>query len=281
LDGVPRVDTWLTSYLGSENSAYTRAIGRMFLVSMIARVEDPGCKADYMIIFEGGQGTLKSTACAILGGRWFSDSMPDVRVGKDASQHMRGKWLIEYAELHAMSRADTALLKAFVSRQTERYRPTFGRREVIEPRQCIFAGTTNKQTYLRDETGARRYWPVKTGKIDAEALTRDRDQLLAEALQLYREGTTWWPDKSFEREHIQPEQETRFETDPWEQPIREALEGCDKAMVRDVARQALQMNVDRVGTSDARRITGIFERLGWIRGKKDSKGNIPWIRALM
>jgi Virulence-associated protein E-like domain/Bifunctional DNA primase/polymerase, N-terminal len=288
-DSKPRLKTFLVTYAGAEDTPYTRSIGTMFLIAMVARIYKPGCQADYMPVIEGPQGELKSTMCRILGGRWFSDGLPDISSGKDASQHLRGKWLIEVAEMHAMSKAESSLLKSFITRTTERYRPSYGRKEVIEPRQCVFVGTTNKSLYLRDETGGRRYWPVKAGNIDIEALARDRDQLFAEAVICFRRGDRWWPDKNFEREHIISQQEARYEGDVWEPIVRKYVTNKDRVTLLQIARDALHYEIEppqyaqvedrpargtpiaRLGTADQRRLTAIMTVLGW-QSKRDKHG---------
>jgi predicted P-loop ATPase len=282
-DGAERISKLFPFYFGADATDYAAAIGKMFMISMVARIFEPGCKADHMVVLEGSQGTLKSTACSILGGDFFSDNLPDVTAGKDVSQHLRGKWLIEVSEMHAMSRAETALLKAFITRQVERYRPSFGRKEVIEPRQCAFIGTTNRDTYLKDETGGRRFWPIKTGKINVDALARDRDQLFAEAVCCYDRDAQWWPDKDFERQHIAPEQAARYEADIWQDNIAEYLKTNTKVTIGQVARDALQIETARIGTAEQRRITAALEHLGWRRerpvGQTDWQGKVWWVRT--
>jgi predicted P-loop ATPase len=269
-DGTARTDRWLTKYLGVEASEYANQIGEMFLIAIVARIFKPGCQSDHMLVLEGVQGAMKSTACKVIGGEYFSDNLPDIST-KDSAQHLRGKMLIEVAEMHAMSKIDVSLLKSYLTRTVERYRPSHGRREVIEPRQCVFIGTTNKDAYLRDETGGRRFWPVKTGKINIDALVRDRDQLFAEAVKLYRADKPWWPSKDFEREHIEPQQSARYEADSWEEQIGEYLATATRVTVGVVARDGLHMAVERVGTGVQRRITAAMERLGWRRERADGK----------
>jgi predicted P-loop ATPase len=278
-DGKGRLDFWLSDYLDVPDDTYSRAIGPMFLIAMVARIFQPGCKADYCLVLEGPQGVLKSKACSVLAGQWFSSSLPDITHVKDAMQHLRGKWLIEIAELHAFGRAETSLLKSFISRETDRYRPTYGRNDVAEPRQCLFIGTTNEKTYLRDHTGGRRFWPVKCGSPDIEALARDRDQLFAEAVVRFRRGDHWWPDPIFEAEHIKPEQEARRDADAWEPLIADWLDNTAEVRIRvaDVAQRALGIEASRLGRAEQNRITAVMLREGWERGVRTGGGKW-WVR---
>jgi predicted P-loop ATPase len=185
--------------------------------------------------------------------------------------------LIEIAEMSSFSKVETALLKAFLTRTGEQYRPSYGRKEVTEPRQCGFIGTTNKNLYLRDETGGRRFWPLAAHAINLNNLKCDRDQLFPECVRLYRAGVRWWPDETFEAEHIRPQQGARYEADAWQEPVAEYLVGRTTTTVGQILRLGLFVETPRLGTHDMRRVSNILEKLGWRRGDKDSNGNIPWM----
>ena len=191
-DGVPRVETLLVDYLGAEDNAYTRAVTRKTLIAAVARIYNPGCKFDYMLTIRGKQGIGKSALISKLGGKWFSDTFTTLQ-GKDAYEQVLGVWIMEVGELAGMRKAEAETIKLYISKQTDRFRPAYGRRTQEFPRQCIFIGTTNEEQFLRDTTGNRRFWvvdtPNKAKKNFWEELTPEVISLIwAEAVEMYRAG---------------------------------------------------------------------------------------------
>ena len=191
-DGTPRVETLLIDYLGAEDNAYTRAVTRKTLVAAVARIYRPGCKFDYMLTLRGRQGLGKSALIAKLGGKWFSDTFSTMQ-GKEAYEQVIGAWLMEVGELAGMRKAEAETIKLYISKQSDRFRPAYGRRIQEFPRQCIFIGTTNETQFLRDTTGNRRFWVVNTPNDPTlsiwDDLTPEVVRLVwAEAVELYRNG---------------------------------------------------------------------------------------------
>ena len=232
-DGIKRIDDWLLLYLGAAASDYVRAIAARFLIGAVARVMNPGCKQDCMLILEGPQGCGKSTALRILSDPWFSDELSD-ELGKDAAMQVASAWILELSELDSLSRAETAKAKAFISRSTDKYRPPYGKHVVEQPRSSVFAGTTNSEAYLRDETGARRFWPVRCGRIDIQSLKRDRDALWAEATARFRAGAPWWLDSVELNALAVEEQDKRFDADPWHEVVAAWIEDKESVSVAEV-----------------------------------------------
>ena len=193
-DGVHRVDTLLIDYLGAQDNPYVRAVTRKALCAAYDRVFNPGIKYDYMIVLNGDQGIGKSTLIAKLGMEWFSDSLSLSDMNdKTAAEKLQGYWILEIGELAGMKKADIDKVKAFVSRQDDKYRASFGRRVTPHLRQCIFFGTTNTENgYLRDITGNRRFWNVKVtgnGKYQPWDLDAETIQMIwAEAMVLAKAG---------------------------------------------------------------------------------------------
>ncbi len=155
-DGIKRIDTWLVIYLGAEDKTFVRAVGRKFLVSAVARAMQPGCKVDTMLVLEGEQGIGKSQTLQALAEPWVLEELSDMK-SKDCKQEIQGQWFVEVSELDAMKRNEIETVKAFITKQKDTFRPSYGRFAKEHPRQCVLIGTTNSDAYLRDHTGNRRF----------------------------------------------------------------------------------------------------------------------------
>lgn len=228
-DGVERLDTLLIDYLGAEDNQYVRAVTRKALCAAYMRVYTPGIKYDTMLVLNGDQGIGKSTLIAKLGMEWYSDSLnlSDMN-DKTAAEKLQGYWILEIGELAGMKKADIDKVKAFISRQDDKYRASFGRRVTPHPRQCVFFGTTNsKSGYLRDITGNRRFWNVK---VSGEGKYKPWDldsatvlQVWAEAAEYAKAGERLYLDAGLE-EYASKEQSAAMEQDEREGVVREYLE---------------------------------------------------------
>lgn len=269
-DGERRIDGWLVRYLGADDTRYNRIVGRRFFIQMMARGLNPGCKADWMMILEGMQGKLKSTLFEILASEdLFSDSLPSLNQEKDAADHLQGMWLLEIAELDSLRKAGVDTIKRFLSRKKDIYRPAYGRNTITRPRHCVFVGTTNRDQYLTDVTGNRRFLPVRTGDVDIEALKADREQLLAEAKYWYERGDKHWFDPD-EFEEVVQEQEKRRQADPWEEVLEKFLAGRTEVTNPEIyAALGLDDDVWRRDRRTAARKNSAMTALGWVPCKID------------
>jgi putative DNA primase/helicase len=279
-DGTARIETWLATYIGAADTPYHRAVGKWWLISAVARGVKPGCKADHAIVLEGGQGIGKSSALRTLAGEdWFSDTAADLST-KDAMQDLPGNWIIELGELAALRRtSDIQAVKFFLSKCDDKYRPSYGRRSVRVPRQCVFAGTINDDEYLMDETGNRRFWPVRCGTIDLEGLARDRDQLWAEAVALYRAGERWWPLRGEEAMcATEQERRTTDPTDPWLQPIAEWIQAnaIRETTIWDVLERCLKVGGLSCGKREQMRVGKCLKALGFMRALSGPERVTKW-----
>ncbi len=260
-DGVQRLDTWLSTYAAAVDTPYTRAAGVCWLRSAVARALQPGVKADAMLVLEGLQGAGKSSLFRVIGGEYFTDDVHDL-ASKDAVMATARAWIVELPELSSLGRAEVELVKAFLSRQVDRIRPPYGRAIVELPRRCIFGGTTNRTDYLKDDTGNRRFWPVRVGRVDLAALEGDREQLLAEAVASWTGGGALYLPADVRAEHAEAVEERRQE-DPWESEIAGYVAGRTSVSSSDVLGLALKIPTDRWSRGDQMRAGQVLARLGW------------------
>lgn len=270
-DGTPRLDTFLSTYFHADDSEYIRAIGPRFLTSAVSRVYKPGCQVDHMLVLEGPQGQKKSQSLRTLAVRdeWFSDRLSHIASKDAAIEVVAGVWLFEIAEMDAVARASSSAAKGFLTRRRDRFRPPYGKHTVNLPRQCVFAGTINPPVggYLKDPTGARRFWPVAcNGMIDCDGIERDRDKLWAEAVQRYRAGHKWWLETPKLEALATAEQARRFVADVWTKPIKQWLgEHRADVSVAEVLEGALGIEPFDQSHSAATRVVNILTAMGFDR----------------
>ncbi len=267
-DGVPRIDRWLSYYLGVEPiENYTSPSGARWLIAGVARIFEPGCIAKYAIILEGRQDLGKSQALQILGGEWFTDDIDEMG-GKDSKMQVGNAWIIELAELDSIRKADISTIKAFISRPVDKFRKPFGRYVEERPRQSIMAGTVNPAgEYFQDPTGAVRFQPHVCMLIDLPALRNDRDQLWAEAVARYRAGERWWLDLEAQTLAAAEQQDERFAEDIWTQKVTQWLSDnrhrTQGIPLDEIIVESLGVRLADCDKREQVRIGMIISRAGW------------------
>ena len=270
-DQTPRIVTFFQDICGCEDSDYSRAVSQNFLISMVARAYNPGCKVDTMPILESPQGYKKSTMFEILAGDYHANASSNLH-HVDFYQCLKGKWIVEFAELHQFSKSDIAKVKDILSSRKDTYRSSYGRSAADHLRKSVFVGTTNEETYLSDNTGARRFWPLTATCIDTERLIRDRDQYFAEAVKLYKSNATWWEVPASAAD----EQEMRRSRDPWEDDISEYLQFKDRISTQEILKNCLRFDMAKKSKFDEMRVGSILKILGFKRSKIRDGKHLKW-----
>jgi putative DNA primase/helicase len=263
-DGIPRLHLLFSKYFDSENTELIQEIGVKWAVSCVARGLVGGAKVDTVLVLVGKQGVKKSSALRTLAGLdWFSDSHLDIR-SKEAYQliHSSGVWIWELAELQAIKTRDAENVKMFLSSQRDRYRPSYGRLPVTKDRRVIFTATTNEVSFLSDDEN-RRFLPIQVGnQINIDALREDRDQLWAEAVALYKDGSTWWLDDKY-NDDLKEYQTSFHIEDPWEAACKKGLEDPqDEGVTIDEILNILELPQHQRHKGTVMRIAKILQRMG-------------------
>lgn len=279
-DKSTRIDRFLTDYLSAQDKPLNRIYSRKWLISLVARALEPGCKVDTVLVLQGEQGLGKSKALRALAEPWFSDS-PIVIGDKDSLIQSSRFWLHEMAELASFRRAQVETIRNFISSPEDSYRPPYGRAVVTRPRRCIYVGTTNSDTFLTDEEGNRRFWPVRCiGEIDEDKIRRDRGQILAEARDAYLNGEKWYLE--LEESRQQKEAVLEFEVDRdagVENAIREWWQEMPIVQrprfltIDTVVKDIIGSTLDKRRHTDAVRAAKAFRNLKWTRHRFSEGGD--------
>jgi predicted P-loop ATPase len=292
--GTARLDMWLVTYLGAAEAAFSKAIGPRWMISAVARIEEPGCQVDHTLLLEGPQGIKKSTALQSLAGeKYFADHISDLD-SKDARQELHGIWIFELAELAAVKRSLNERVKSFLTAKADHYRPPYGRRAIHVPRSNVFAGSVNDAAPFVDETGNRRFWPVRCGAINIPLLRDDRDQLWAEAFERSKEHESWWLETVALCDLASFEQEDRYSPGQWDSIIEPWLEAPtqrsefdsatntwvpvtpfistrERVTITDILVHAIGKKIDRHSQQDSNAVRRCLVHAAWSPGR-DRRG---------
>lgn len=278
-DGVSRLNRFFVDVCDVNDTPYSSSISCNFWISLVARVFQPGCKADCMIILEGPQGTYKSSLLKIIGGNWYSE-LTEPFGSKDFYGSIQGKLLIEVPELDSLYKSEVNTIKKVLSATRDTFRPPYGRNSVDMDRIAIFAGTTNDTEYLKDLTGSRRFWPVETKKINLNLASQLREQYFAEAVHLYKQGSSW---------HLVPEDEAellrnnRTEEPVWVNVVERYLQNRQKTIVTIdellTDQHCINMQISQIDTKKRRLVAASLKSLGWRNKvvKKDGSPKRVWV----
>jgi predicted P-loop ATPase len=285
-DKTPRLAKSFATYWGAEDTPVNRKIGEYWWIQLVARSYEPGCQADYILQLIGLQGILKSQSLRVIVGKeYFTDSLTDITDHRKAGALIRGKWMIEVAEMVAFLKAGKAATKAWVTKMEDEYQPPYGHKNDKQKRQGVIVGTGNENQFLNDPTGDRRSWTIACGKgqVDIEALRRDRDQLLAEAVHRYKAGERRYPTPKEQAELFRPLELAHTTEEIWQVLLTERLAEFERERGVCVEMgQVAEFLKDRVGKSPVDRLIGPHLRtVGWTNEtvKIDGKDTRFWWRA--
>lgn len=299
-DGIERRKHWLIDCMGAADSPYVQAVSEYFLLSMVARVFDPGCQMDYMLVLQGLQGEGKTSVLRELGGDYYGAG--SFRIGdKEALQALQGNLIFNFNELDSLTKSEATAIKGFITERTDKFRPPYGKNFQAYRRNCVLTGDTNQDEFLRDATGDRRFWVVHCSEVNVPNMAAMRGQLFAEGVHFYKKGAKRYPTKDEEKALFMPEQEKWKFTDVWEDVLakyvssKECVDGFDGALsdsgsplenqertffgTPELLTRALHIDIGKIdgGGSMQKRVAGAMKRLGfqkyrWTKGRVRPNG---------